>query len=599
MAEQTSMRPSNYTPPQTPEVGVNAYVDKGTDWGSLIEVVGKGYSQFKTEQFREEQTNLTEGLKYEMATDQRVKDISTARNIMEKQATGAITEADTKELQRIQTTYGNLAAAVEQGRQTQRGFEMRAQALLRESIKRRPDLTKELNEMYSAAVGTPSLDMLQHRYFAEDLNWVGQATKQKEGATVSQITSQLNILKSAAELAETAEDKAALLATYTNASSLLFNQDLAGAQQALADPAATAILQRGLGGGTQAFEQAILFSRTNNIPEKLAGFNVNARQLALDSPGWNSMMGEINKHIVGLQQENEALTRINTPMALQKIEQNKSYIARMEGITSRVDSPEKALAFNTAYDTNLMRELTDPTIKGAVADALADYPAEQVAPLAAMAEMGSMARKTGYIDKDSYMLRQPSPKSFQLLAGQFARNPKGDRLKDSEKLGYSLLMSSTLAAWGLPVKDAQGRVIARSMQDYFDPSQGVLASLATMLPAMNNVYMNRQVAVDNPTAFKRNVGFLAGVLDQANLSVARQLEAEGLGQFVKRGSFLQTMARGVVPDFNTGIQIVGKPDAAQRKRIEELTLATNSMIVPVGSALRSYFKTGQEVFGGQ
>lgn len=589
MVDKVSQVPSNYTTPQLPEVGVSAPIDQGTDWASIIKTVGTAYGGVKTEQFMNEQEASTESLRVAHATDKRIADISIARNIMEKQAAGAITAEDTKELERINKDYGNLLAAVEQGRQTQRGFELKAQALLRESIRRRPDLAKELNDMYSKAVGTPSLEMLQHRYFAEDLNWVGQAAKAKEkgitDADVSRISDDILALskvlpnKDQADVITGALMQSAAIRARGGSSE--------EAMVPLKDPAVQSIL--GTADGKSSTQEYLrLTEGTRDFDRKLDGFYGVAFDKMPNSPEWMNMVGTARQMITVYEAENVSLGKMrDDEKAKQKIAQNNYNVEYLRGIIAMADNPQKAA--NLVQSRNTFNAMNiEPMVKSYLSWSLSDYSEDARAPIAESFKNGENARKYGYHLPGSPI---SSPASLQLFAGNLARNPKGERMQSQELTGNRMLLTGLLADWGSPIKNEMGQYVPRSVEDFTNPRQGVLASIKSMIPAMNNTYMTPQLAKENPVQYTTNLLYMAGVLDQANIAMHKRLESEGLSQFIKRGSFQKSLENGTIPDFGKGIMVVGKPSAEQRARIDELVGGLNLQIQPIGIALKGFAQT--------
>jgi hypothetical protein len=109
-----------------------------------------------------------------------------------------------------------------------------------------------------------------------------------------------------------------------------------------------------------------------------------------------------------------------------------------------------------------------------------------------------------------------------------------------------------------------------------------------MIPALNQTYMTAKDAKEKRVPFVRNVLYIAGILDQANIAAHKRLENEGLSQYVKRYSFQKTIEGGSVPDFGKGILVTGKPSAEERKRIDEIVGGLNSQVRPIGVALTGY-----------
>lgn len=587
MVDKVSQVPSNYTPPQLPQVGVSTPIDKGIDWGSLIKTVGEAYGSVKTEQFLNEQKASTESLQVAHATDKRIADISIARNIMEKQQAGAIDENDAKELARINKDYGNLFAAVEQGRQTQKGFELKAQALLRESIKRRPDLAKELNDMYSKAVGTPSLEMLQHRYFAEDLNWVGKAAeagkpKGLTDADVSRLTD--DVLQVSKVLANKNDADVVTAALAASAGVRANGGTPEEAMAPLQDPAVQAILSGKA--GTSGMQQYLsITAPTKDFDRKLDGFYGIAINLSPNSPEWQDKLSTARQMKTVYESENIALAALqNNDMAKQKMAQNTNNIEYLDGILALADDPQKAANLVQSRRTLQSIEM-EPQAKAYLAWSFKDYSEENRAPIGASFVAGNNARKLGYHDV-GYQVTNPA--TLQLFAGNLARNPKGEKMSQQELTGNSMLLTGILADWGSPIKNSSGQYVARSLEDYTDPNQGVLASMNSMLPALNQTYMNPTEAKEKRVPYVRNVMYIAGVLDQANIAAHKRLENEGLSQYVKRYSFQKSIENSTVPDFGRGIVVVGKPSAEERKRIDEIVGGVNRQIRPIGVALTGY-----------
>ena len=586
MVDKISQKPSNYSTPQTPEVGVSAPIDRGMDWSSVIKTVGEAYGSAKTSQFLKEQEASAESLRIVHGQDKRIEDISVARNIMEKQAAGAITEEDTKELERINKDYGNLRAAVEQGRRTQRGFELEAQKLLRESIKRRPDMAKELNDMYSKAVGTPSLEMLQHRYFAEDLDWVGKAAEAKDkGLTDADVSRITDDAMAVAKVLPKSGDADVINSAI--AESVAIRARGGSSQEALAplqDPAVQAILGTA-DGKSGAGQYLSLTEGTRDFPRKLDGFYGVAINLTPNSPEWNDKLSTARQMITIYESENISLSSLqNNEMAKQKIIQNNNDIEYLNGILALADDPQKAA--NLMQSRKVLQNIDiDPQAKAYLSWSMKDYTEENRAPIGASFVAGNNARKLGYHDA-GYQVTNPA--TLQLFAGNLARNPKGDKMGAQELTGNSMLLTGILADWGSPIKNSSGQYVARSLEDYTNPNQGVLSSVATMIPALNQTYMTANDAKEKRVPFVRNVLYIAGILDQANIAAHKRLENEGLSQYVKRYSFQKTIEGGSVPDFGKGILVTGKPSAEERKRIDEIVGGLNSQVRPIGVALTGY-----------
>lgn len=586
MVDKISQAPSNYTTPQLPEVGVSAPIDQGMDWASIIKTVGAAYGGVKTEQFMNEQEASTESLRVAHANDKRIADVSIARNIMEKQAAGAITAEDTKELERINKDYGNLLAAVEQGRQTQRGFELKAQALLRESIKRRPDLAKELNDMYSKAVGTPSLEMLQHRYFAEDLDWLGQAAKGKKGATEADVSRRIGDLLQLANNFD-AQDKQVVLGVVSQAQAALLNpeQGVAEAERLLSDVGLQGVLTRGVGDSMQQFVE--LTKGTADFQGAIGRLSTLASTALPDSPEWQNALAGISIAEQAIRKENIDLANLNIPAAKAKIEQNNRDLELIAQIRAKTDDPIKVNALLDGHKELRARNIPADAAQ-IVSSFLADVPKDAIAPIAQSFASGSLARQTGSHRQGLYV--PSSPAGFQLFAGQLARNPRGDRLSDTEKSGAALTLSGLLADWGYPITDADGKIVPRSMTDYFDQRQGILASLATAIPALDNTYMTKQTIQESPRVFAANLMFMAGVLDQANLAAYKRLADEGLGQYIKRGTAMGLAQKGSAIDWNSTMQVVGNPNAQQLQRINQVLGMVNTQSAPIRSAYDRYVR---------
>lgn len=586
MVDKISQAPSNYTTPQLPEVGVSAPIDQGMDWASIIKTVGTAYGGVKTEQFMTEQEASTESLRVAHATDKRIADISVARNIMEKQAAGAITAEDTKELERINKDYGNLLAAVEQGRQTQRGFELKAQALLRESIRRRPDLAKELNDMYSKAVGTPSLEMLQHRYFAEDLNWVGQAAKAKSGPSEADVSRRIGDLIQLGKSLD-ADDSQVVTGVVANATAALLdpNRGAAVAAELLADPGLQGVLSRGVGDSMVRFQEVT--KGTSDFQGAIGRLSTLAASALPDSPEWQNAITGINAAEQAIRKENIDLANLNIPAAKNKIEQNNRDLELIAQIRAKTDDPIKVNALLDGHKELRARNIPADAAQ-IVSSFLADVPKDAIAPIAQSFASGSLARQTGSHRQGLYV--PSSPAGFQLFAGQLARNPRGDRLSDTEKSGAALTLSGLLADWGYPITDADGKIVPRSMTDYFDQRQGILASLATAIPALDNTYMTKQTLQESPRVFAANLMFMAGVLDQANLAAYKRLADEGLGQYIKRGTAMGLAQKGSAIDWNSTMQVVGNPNAQQLQRINQVLGIVNTQSAPIRSAYDRYVR---------
>lgn len=592
MVDKISQKPSDYSTPQLPEVGVNAPIDEGINWGSVIKTISGAYSSAKTSQFLKEQEASAEAIRGEHAQNKNIEDISIARNIMEKQASGAVTEEETKELERINKEYGNLRAAVEQGRQTQRGFELKAQALLRESIKRRPDLSRELNDIYSKAVGTPSLEMLQHRYFAEDLDWVGGAAKAKDQSITEADVSRLT--DDAAAVAKVLPRSAdADVINAAIARSVAIRARGGSPEEALApmqEPAVQAILggtdgQDAVTSGVQEFLR--ITKATRDFPRKFDGFYGIAINLTPNSPEWMDKIDTARQMKTIIQAESIALAGLqNNDMAKQKIAQNTIDIEYLDGILQMADDPQKAANFIQSRKTFMNIDL-DPQAKAYLSYSMKDYSEETRAPVGASFVAGTNARKLGYHGA-GYQVTNPA--TLQLFAGNLARNPKGDRMSSQELTGNSMLLTGILADWGSPIKNSSGLYVARSLEDYTNLNQGVLASVTTMIPALNQTYMTEGVAKEKDKVYAKNIAYLAGILDQANIAAHKRLENEGLSEYIKRYNFQKTLAEGEIPDFERGIVVVGNPSAKQRKRIDEIVGGLNTQIRPIGVAISGYAK---------
>jgi hypothetical protein len=586
MVDKISQAPSNYTPPQLPEVGVNAPIDRGMDWGSIIKTAGEAYGSVKTQQFLDEQSASTENLKVAHATDKRIADISIARNIMEKQKAGVLDESDTKELARINKDYGNLFSAVEQGRQTQKGFELQAQALLRESIKRRPDLAKELNDMYSKAVGTPSLEMLQHRYFAEDLDWVGAAAKGAKGTSEADISRRTGDLLQLAKVLDV-DDAQVIVASVASAQAALLDptKGVAEAERILADTTLNNTLSKSTGDSMPQFVEAT--KATVGFDTKISGLRDVAAKLLPDSPEWQEIVTNMRAYESIIRAENIALANINIPASKTKMEQNNKDLELLATIQSKVDDPMKVSALLDGRAALDARKVP-PDAANIVSSFLADVPKEAIAPIAQSFASGSQARQTGSHRLGLYS--PSSPAGFQLFAGQLARNPKGEKLKPEEKSGAALTLSGLLADWGYPIVDATGQTVARSMTDYFDPRQGVMSSLATAIPALDNTYMTKQTFQESPRVFAANLMFMAGVIDQANLAAYKRLADEGLGQYLKRGTTMALAKEGRGINWNGALQVVGNPSSEQLKRINEVLQVVETQSAPIKNAYDRYAK---------
>ena len=586
MVDKISQKPSNYSTPQTPEVGVNAPIDRGMDWSSVIKTVAGAYGEVKTSQFLKEQGASAEAIRGEHAQNKEIADISIARNIMEKQASGAIEEQDVKELERINKDYGNLRAAVEQGRQTQRGFELKAQTVLRESIKRRPDLSKELNEMYSKAVGTPSLEMLQHRYFAEDLDWVGSAAKAKKGTSEADVSRRTGDLLQLAKVLDV-DDAQVIVAAVASAQAALLDptKGVEEAERILADTTLNNTLSKSTGDSMPQFVEAT--KATVGFDTKISGLRDVAARVMPDSPEWQEIVTNMRAYESVIKSENIALANINIPAAKAKMEQNNRDLELLATIQTKVDDPMKVSALLDGRAALDARKVP-PDAANIVSSFLADVPKEAIAPIAQSFAAGTLAKQTGSHRLGLYS--PSSPAGFQLFAGQLARNPKGEKLRPEEKSGAALTLSGLLADWGYPIVDATGQTVARSMTDYFDPRQGVMSSLATAIPALDNTYMTKQTLQESPRVFAANLMFIAGVIDQANLSAYKRLADEGLGQYLKRGTTMALAQKGSGINWNGALQVVGNPSSEQLKRINEVMQIVESQSAPIKSAYDRYAK---------
>lgn len=586
MVDKISQKPSNYSTPQTPEVGVNAPIDRGMDWGSVIKTVAGAYGEVKTSQFLKEQGASAEAIRGEHAQNKEIADISIARNIMEKQASGAIEEQDVKELERINKDYGNLRAAVEQGRQTQRGFELKAQTVLRESIKRRPDLSKELNEMYSKAVGTPSLEMLQHRYFAEDLDWVGSAAKAKKGTSEADVSRRTGDLLQLAKVLDV-DDAQVIVAAVASAQAALLDptKGVEEAERILADTTLNNTLSKSTGDSMPQFVEAT--KATVGFDTKISGLRDVAARVMPDSPEWQEIVTNMRAYESVIKSENIALANINIPAAKAKMEQNNRDLELLATIQTKVDDPMKVSALLDGRAALDARKVP-PDAANIVSSFLADVPKEAIAPIAQSFAAGTQARQTGSHRLGLYS--PSSPAGFQLFAGQLARNPKGEKLRPEEKSGAALTLSGLLADWGYPIVDATGQTVARSMTDYFDPRQGVMSSLATAIPALDNTYMTKQTLQESPRVFAANLMFIAGVVDQANLSAYKRLSDEGLGQYVKRANAMPLAQKGSGVNWGSTLQVIGNPNSEQLKRINEVMQVVEAQSAPIKNAYDRYVK---------
>lgn len=586
MVDKISQAPSNYTTPQLPEVGVSAPIDQGTDWASIIKTVGSAYGGVKTEQFMAEQEATAKALREEHAIDPKIQNVSTIRSIMEKQAAGAITEEDTKMLAQVMKGYENLQAAFEQGRQKQKDFELRAQALLRQSIARRPDLTTELNKLYSNAVGTPSLEMLQHKYFAEDLNWVGDAAKAKKGPSEADVSRRIGDLLQLANNFD-ATDKQVVLGVASQAQAALLNPEkgVAEAERLLADPGLQGVLTRGVGDSMQQFLEVT--QATAGFDSKISGLRDVAARVMPDSPEWQTIVTNMRGFESAIRAENIALANLNIPAAKTKIEQNNRDLELLASLQAKADDPVKVNGMLTGHALLRARNIpADAT--NIISSYLADFSKEAIDPIAQSFASGSEARKLGGHRQGLY--KPSSPESFNLFTRQLSINPKGDKMTDTEKAGAMLTLSGLLADWGYPILDADKRVVARSMEDYFDPRQGVLASLATAIPALDNTYMTKETLQQSPAAFMSNLFFIGGIIDQANLSVYKRLSYEGLDRFVKRGSVMELAREGRAINWDSALQIVGNPDEQQRKRLNEILGTAKTRTAPITGAYDRYIK---------
>jgi hypothetical protein len=138
--------------------------------------------------------------------------------------------------------------------------------------------------------------------------------------------------------------------------------------------------------------------------------------------------------------------------------------------------------------------------------------------------------------------------------------------------------------------DATGQTVARSMTDYFDPRQGVMSSLATAIPALDNTYMTKQTLQESPRVFAANLMFIAGVVDQANLSAYKRLSDEGLGQYVKRANAMPLAQKGSGVNWGSTLQVIGNPNSEQLKRINEVMQVVEAQSAPIKNAYDRYVK---------
>ena len=586
MVDKISQAPSNYTTPQLPEVGVSAPIDQGLDWASVIKTVGGAYGAVKTEQFMTEQENISEGLKFRYGEDQAVKDISTARYIIQQKAAGTVSPEDEATLKSVLSRYESLQDMVAQGVKSQRRFELEAAATLRESIKRRPDLTKELNEIYSSAVGAPSLDMLQHRYFTQDINYIDDAAKAKKGlseADVSRRTGDLLQLSKSLD----ADDAQVVIGVVSNAQAAMLdpNRGPEEAARILADPGLANVLSRSTGDSMSRFVEVT--QGTADFQGAVGRLSVLAATAMPDSPEWQTALTGIGMAEQAIRKENLDLANLNIPAAKAKIEQNNRDLELIAQVRAKADDPMKVNALLNGHAELRARKVPADAAQ-IVSSFLADVPKDAIAPIAQSFAAGSQARQTGSHRQGLYV--PSSPAGFQLFAGQLARNPRGEKLSDTEKSGAALTLSGLLADWGYPITDADGKIVPRSMNDYFDPRQGILASLTTAIPALDNTYMTKQTIQDSPRVFGANLMFMAGVLDQANLAAYKRLADEGLGQYIKRGTAMGIAQKGSAIDWNSTMQVVGNPSAEQLQRINQVLTMVNTQAAPIRNAYDRYVR---------
>ena len=288
-----------------------------------------------------------------------------------------------------------------------------------------------------------------------------------------------------------------------------------------------------------------------------------------------------------IKSENIALANINIPAAKAKMEQNNRDLELLATIQTKVDDPMKVSALLDGRAALDARKVP-PDAANIVSSFLADVPKEAIAPIAQSFAAGSQARQTGSHRLGLYS--PSSPAGFQLFAGQLARNPKGEKLRPEEKSGAALTLSGLLADWGYPIVDATGQTVARSMTDYFDPRQGVMASLATAIPALDNTYMTKQTLQESPRVFAANLMFIAGVVDQANLSAYKRLSDEGLGQYVKRANAMPLAQKGSGVNWGSTLQVIGNPNSEQLKRINEVMQVVEAQSAPIKNAYDRYVK---------
>lgn len=586
MVDKISQAPSNYTTPRLPEVGVSAPIDQGADWASLIKTIGGVYGGVKTEQFMKEQQNLSEGLKYEYGQDKTVQDISKARYILEQKAAGTISPEDEATLKSIMSGYESMQDMVAQGVKSQRRFELEAAAKLRESIKRRPDLTKELNELYSAAVGTPSLDMLQHRYFTADMNYIADAAKAKSGPSEADVSRRIGDLIQIGKVLD-ADDAQVVNAVVSNATAALIDPNRGAAEAAilLGDPGLQGVLSRGV--GDAASEYIRITQGTADFQGAVGRLSTLSANTMPDSPEWQNALTGMNAAEQAIRSENIALSKLNYPAAKAKIEQNNSDLELIQQVRAKADDPIKVNALLNGFKELRARQIPEDASR-IISSFLSDFSKESIAPISASFEAGHLARRNGSHRQGLYT---PSkPESFNLFTRQLSINPRGEKMSDTEKAGAALTLSGLLADWGYPITDSAGRLVPRSMEDYFDPRQGVLVSLATAIPALDNTYMTQETWRNSPEVFKSNLYLIGGVIDQANLSVYKRLSYEGLDSFVKRGTVMELARTGRPINWDSTLQIVGNPNEQQRQRLNEILTMAKSRTTPITNAYDRYIK---------
>lgn len=586
MVDKISQAPSNYTTPQLPEVGVSAPIDQGMDWASIIKTVGTAYGGVKTEQFMTEQENLSKGLKFRYGEDQAVKDISTARYIIQQKAAGTVSPEDEATLKSVLSRYESLQDMVAQGVKSQRRFELEAAATLRESIKRRPDLTKELNEIYSSAVGAPSLDMLQHRYFTQDINYIDDAAKAKSGPSEADVSRRIGDLIQISKVLD-ANDAQVVNAVVSNATAALIdpNRGAAEAAMLLGDQGLQGVLSRGV--GDAASEYIRITKGTADFQGAIGRLSTLAANTMPDSPEWQNALTGMNAAEQAIRSENIALSNLNYPAAKAKIEQNNSDLELIQQVRAKADDPIKVNALLNGFKELRARQIPEDASR-IISSFLSDFSKESIAPISASFEAGHLARRNGSHRQGMYT---PSkPESFNLFTRQLSINPRGEKMSDTEKAGAALTLSGLLADWGYPIIDSAGRLVPRSMEDYFDPRQGVLVSLATAIPALDNTYMTQETWRNSPEVFKSNLYLIGGVIDQANLSVYKRLSYEGLDSFVKRGTVMELARTGRPINWDSTLQIVGNPNEQQRQRLNEILTMAKSRTAPITNAYDRYIK---------